>query len=329
MTGLTPLTFEARLDLLSRLVPLGDGFFEHAERMKAAGFTSFVPIMEFDESFCETAEERELSRSVTIEVAKERIGNFEPHPYLRDEPGPGYQSALLQRLRALRAERGNSFESYDRSKRWLIELDPVRYRIVEMIYTRNDELAARRAPFDEAHARLRREEIERCTTALSLAAADSGGARRKVCGSVLAQSSEALGFQATNKAAARSGLLVEKALAGGWALVWSVDLVNLRRPTGERPQDRIGYLDIALDLAPCSHLSPPRERTIVDAPLRIGYNYAAPIDRAEWRYGTFRSLPELETLLRAHAAVYAMLHERIERAMTDGLLAALRSTRPG
>jgi hypothetical protein len=45
--------------------------------------------MELDESFCDTEEERELSR-MTIEVAKERIGNFEPYLYLRDGPGPVY-----------------------------------------------------------------------------------------------------------------------------------------------------------------------------------------------------------------------------------------------
>lgn len=320
-----PLSLETRLNLLSRIAPLGDDFFRHAETMKAAGLTSFQPIIELDESFCESEEERELSRRVTIEVAKERIGNFAPYPYLRDEAGPGYRSALLQRLRAQRAERGNSFEAHDRGKPWLIQLDPCRYRMFEMMFTRNDELTARQLPYNEANARLRQQEIARFATALSLGVADSGGTRRKICGAVLAEVLGTLGFRSTSKSAARSGSLVEKALPGGWCLVWSVDFTNLRRPTGGRQQDQLGYLDLDLDLAPCSTKAAPVEQTIGHAPLRIGYNYAAPIDRTEWNYGTFRSLPELETLLRAHATVYAMLHERIEEALVSGLQATLGS----
>jgi hypothetical protein len=183
MTGRqTSLSVETRLKLLSRLVPLGDRFFQNAEDMKAAGLTSCQPLLEFEESFCQTAEEHELSRSVTIEVAKERLGNFEPY------------------------------------------------------------------------------------------------------------------------------------------------FVNLRRPTVSRPQDQTGYLDLDLDLAQCSDRTLRPEQTIGSAPLRIGYNYAAPIDRTDWDYGTFRSSPELETLLRAHAAVYAMLHEQIEGGLLGGLQAALADT---
>lgn len=317
--GPIPLSVETRLALLARLVGLGESFFDNAARMEAAGLSSFRPIMAFDESFCETPQEREFSRKVTIEVAKERLGNFAPYPYLRDDPGRGYRSTLLDQLRAQRAARGHSSETYDRAKPWLIELDPCRFRMVELIYTRNDELNARRRPFDEEHALLRQQEIARYATDLSKGVADSGGARRKICSSVLTQALGGLGFRPTSKAAAQSGALVEKPVGAGWCLVWNIDFVNLRRPTGTRPQDQIGYLDLDLDLAQCSDLRPTDPQTIGGAPLRISYNYAAPIDRSEWRYGTFRSLPELETLLRAHVTVYSMLHERIETALSGGL----------
>jgi len=318
-----PLSIETRLDLLARLAPLGASFYARAERMKEVGLASFQTLMEFRESFCESAQERELHRNVVIEAAKERIGNFYPHPYLQDEPGPGYTSALLQRLRAERAARGNSFESYDRSKRWLIELDPCRYRLIEMMFTRNDELKKRQRPYLEAHARLRQDEIARYATALSANVADSASVRRKLCAAVLAELLGPLGFQAAGKVATQRGALVEKPLAGGWCLLWSVDLPNLRKPAHAGSQDQTGWLDLNLDLAPCSNLAPSSDQTIGSAPLRIGYNYAAPIDRTDWDYGNFRSLPELETLLRAHAIVYAMMHEQIESALLTGLKAAV------
>ena len=71
-----PLTIKTRLDLLSRLVPLGANFYAYAEGMQAVGLTSFQTLMEFRESFCESAEDRELHRSAVIEAAKEKLGNF-------------------------------------------------------------------------------------------------------------------------------------------------------------------------------------------------------------------------------------------------------------
>jgi hypothetical protein len=97
-----------------------------------------------------------------------------------------------------------------------------------------------------------------------------------------------------------------------------VDHPNLYQPTGTRPQDQHGFLDIQLDLLP-----PRRKRgepkSIASAPLRIGYNFAAPIDATEWDYGSFLTMPELETLLRAHAKVYSLMSEEIEQALLSGL----------
>jgi hypothetical protein len=90
----------------------------------------------------------------------------------------------------------------------------------------------------------------------------------------------------------------------------------------DRELHRSVTIEAAKDLAPCSSEAPSPDRSIGGAPM-LGYNDAVPIDRTDWDYGNFRSLPELETLLRAHATVYAMLHEQVESAVLTGLNAAL------
>jgi hypothetical protein len=305
--------------MLSHLVPLGERFFEMAERMKSVGFSAFWPLLEWQESFCDSPEELALCRQVRIEVTKELLGNFWPHPYLRDDPGPGYRSPLLQQLRKARAERGYSFDTYDRSKPWLLELDPCKFRRIEFAFTHKKDAETRRAPYLERHSELRRQEVARYATSMSLEAADQEFLRRALCVVVLADALREVGFQPSKEAGRRTGTnLVEKPLAGGWRLSWSVDYPNLYQPTGTRPQDQHGFLDIQLDLLP-----PRRKRgepkSIASAPLRIGYNFAAPIDATEWDYGSFLTMPELETLLRAHAKVYSLMSEEIEQALLTGL----------
>jgi hypothetical protein len=64
--------------------------------------------------------------------------------------------------------------------------------------------------------------------------------RRKICG-VLAQALGALGFRSASKSATQSGSLVEKDLADGWCLVWSVDFANLRREPCARTANQISH----------------------------------------------------------------------------------------
>ena len=76
--------------------PPGDGFFEHAERMKVAGFTSFQPAWS-STNRSETGEEPELSRSVTIEVAKARIAHAAVYAMLHEQ----IQGAMTAGLQAV------------------------------------------------------------------------------------------------------------------------------------------------------------------------------------------------------------------------------------
>jgi hypothetical protein len=317
--SVTALPSDARLYLLSLLAPLGEDFFVRGSQMKAAGIDSFESIQKSNEAFCVSQQEAELSRMVQIEVAKERLGNFSPHPYLRDEPPLGYRSSLLQELRKRRAELGNSFDTSDRGKPWLVELDPCRYRRIEALFTQREAALARLRPFDEAHASARREEISRFATTLSAGTADDAKTRRALCALVLHDELSTHGFDRTPARSTRAGTVLEKPVAGGWSLTWSVDYPNLHQPAGSRPEDQHGFLYLYLDLQPATRIATSTEPSIGSAPLRISYNYAAPIDATEWGYGNFSTLPELETLLRAHAKVYAMMSAQIVAALARGL----------
>ena len=62
-----------------------------------------------------------------------------------------------------------------------------------------------------------------------------------------------------------------------------------------------------------------KTRKTSNSSVRISYNYAAPIDGAEWGYGRFDTLSELETLIRANAFAYGTMNGFIEAELNAQL----------
>lgn len=319
----TSLSFEAQTELLSSLVPLGEGFVDRAEQMTAAGFASFEPLMTFQESFCSSPEDRTVHRRYMVELAKERLGNPPPYPHLRDEWASGYRSPFLTELRQARARAGNSFETYDKSKPWLSELSPCRFAEMQLNYTDPAEYDRRKRPFLEEQRRLRFREVDVHATELSSRFGPEKSDRLRLCRAVVAETYGRYGFQHDVARSTSACLVFSKPMVSIWSLCWVVDGTRLLRPIGTRPQDQIGFLDIFLELRD------PEVKGLSDNSrhqsrfLRIPYNYAAPVDGLEWGYSRYETLPELETLIRANSFVYGMLNEFLERELLRALEAQL------
>jgi hypothetical protein len=286
--------------------------------MEAAGLNSFRPLMEFEESFCQSPEQVSLHRQYMIELAKERLGNAPPYPFLRDTWVGGYRSPFLDHLRELRAQAGNSFESYDRSKRWLIELSPCKFNETELRYTQSAEHRRRKAPYLERRRELRLGEIARYSSGMSAQFGLGKKGRLRLARAVIEECLPPGEFKYDSWRATSSLLVFSKELSPKVSLCWLLDGNQLLKPIGIRPEDQIGYLDIALVLESRKIKGRPRDPAR-EHWLVISYNYAAPIDGLECEYGRFESLSELETLIRAHLFVYCSMAQSIEGCLSEGL----------
>lgn len=314
---------DAQNRLLAPLAPLGEHYYSNAEEMHKAGFSACKTLLQFQESFCATREQRQLHREIVVEAAKESIGNAHFY-WMSDETPQGYLSPLLEKLRQERIARGEAFATRDPLKPWLVEFDCCRRAEVELQYTRSIEYRARRSSYLDELRRLLVRDSEVHATALSLQLDPmtfEKPLRVKLCKEILAQVTRPYGFELDRQRSSRSAIVFSKSFVADWALSWIIDPANLFNPTGTRLEDQVGRLHLSLELRDASVKGLLFDEAAHQGHcIPIAYEAVAPLASGGHRvYGTFCSPPELETALRAHLFFYAQIAAAVEDILASGL----------
>lgn len=303
------------IDLVRPLAPIGGRFLEFAQRMSADSYRSYEPLLKFEESFCSSQEGIHKHRQYRVALAQEMVGNLQPYAYLRDDAPLGYRSPMLQELRAQRAAMGNAYAVHDRSKPWLIELSPCKSQEVEKRLSSSRSYDALRKPFLEEWSELRAQEVTSHGGKYVCSDFNNKAARLAFCRAVATEAFDGFEFEDKSSGSKTVSIRLQKPLTEGWNLRWRVDAANIYRPTGTRPEDQLGFLDVYLELVPASG----KGRVSSDEAVPVAYQYVAPLGYSEFRYDHFTTAPELEMLTRLHALVYGLVQRELEDTLTRTL----------
>lgn len=296
-------TISEKLEGSRNLIPIGENLFENIAKLASAGFDSFLPHVEFVESFCKSSERDEL-REYLKESAKEGISCIDPiDPTLTGKGRCAYRSPFLERLRQRRDERnGENFDAaLKRDGHSAIQIADFALRMEKLRHFEPERYDALRQPYLERERQLRSREIERFNpNGVHDYLANDRKIIRGHCAELTGKILEPFGYRPAKLWSSDSQAVFRKDFGDGLSLAWVVDMVNFE---ADMSLNSIrGFTDFRLSVR---HNN---KRSEIGS-FHIRYNYGFLF--LSWIYSKFQSRAELEVVIRAHVTAYAIVEKSI------------------
>lgn len=313
-----PAISAALADRICRgMLPLAEDAWTLSERLSVQGFGAHVPWQEFFESFAADEAERQEYRSYRVATAKNWIGR--PWPMSSsDRSTPFFYSEQVKALLEQRDHVNGVDESqlatrYARGEAlWRLEVTRCDRRRVQLEMQSRDEYQRLRAQAEEASRLVLLTEVERAAKG----AGPNGSAQSRdlVECYVAAMDLHAsnLGFHRDAAKSRGAVPIFSKEIAGNWDLCWAMEQPQLFLVPLPR-----GLFSPDLQLRSRS-LAGPADAAPGDRYLALRYGQIVPeFGRGYLMFSDFASL---ETLVRAHLALYELMAPVIEGAIKKNML---------
>lgn len=304
----TDLAIEQKAEIFRELYPLGDRIYEFMDKMQEQGFSVFLPRERFLESLARNSEELADHRLYVRELAKWMLALETANADRTDEfRRLCYPQGLM--LLEEKRDKLNGVPYADLQQVfpgdyfWRMEADPCeRHESFMASHDSARHLSLDRAWRDET-ARIFADEVKRHSTALSRRYAMWSWAirdRLAFCRKLMKQELTRLGFQYDRARSSYVEPVYSKDLIGDWQLCFDIE-------RGDRLFGDIGSGSIMLRFAlrhreDCGDLSSGKALVI---------NYSN-LCKCPSGYFAFRSISELETIMRAYFCLYSLMGPEIE-----------------
>lgn len=314
--GTSILTYRQADALCREFIPIGDQVFSIIDKLQQCKFGAFAPGLEFLTSFCQDESARDAYRRYTVERAKNLLGR--PWPLeLRNDIYPDFFSSTYIRQLCVERDKRNGVTVAELSKRypgeiWRLEIDSCqRQRVLASVNDRDRYNALWEDVLDQERQELSIE-TDLHATPLSRAFSFDGAQRYRFFLAAMERDLEPLGF-ANDRAKSRTNFPVfTRQISKTWDFCWSLaDPKALVRAPSEgffRPSLEVRHRQLGGSL----------EKAELGNFLIIRYQDIVP--NFGRTYMRFSSLSELETIIRAHLCLYAL----IEASLDKGLRAHLQ-----
>jgi hypothetical protein len=310
-SGLPALSAESADRICRALLPLAEDAWTLSGRLSALGFAAHLPWQQFFESFAEGEAELEEYRRYRVESAKNVIGRPWPRSMFERE-APYFFSEQVKTLLEQR-DRDNGVDESELSKRyptgeslWRRELTRCDRRRVQMEMQRRDEYQQLRTRAEEASRQVLLTEVERAGPSGGLESSDPV----ECYAQAMALHAARLGFQRDAAKSKGTVPVFSRELAGIWDLCWAIEQPQFRAP-GWR------LFSPALQLRSRS-LAGSTDRAPKDSYLTLRFEQVVPeFNRG---YMSFTDCASLQTLVRAHLALYELMAPVLEGGIRRHLL---------
>ena len=306
-----PAISPALADRICRgLLPLAENAWTLSGRLAAAGFGAHVPWQQFFESFAADDAELQEFRSYRIELAKNVVGR--PWPMSVVDRSVAYFSSEQVAALFARRDRDNGVDESQLAARyprgesvWRLELTRCDRRRVQLEMQQRDEYERLRTRTEQESERVLRTEIKGSD-------GDAHFGDNVACyESAMELHATKLGFHRDDAKSTGPIPIFSKEIAAGWDLCWAIEQTQV---FVGRPQSALFNPDLQLR---SRFLAGPVDRAPHDRYLAIRYGQVVPeFLRGYQRFSDFASL---ETLVRAHLAVYELMAAGIEGAIRKQL----------
>jgi hypothetical protein len=309
MPHVTSSVMLEEVPLRRALAPMGERFYEVAQALEVAGFTSFAPWLRFTESFC-TDSDVELHRQCTIETAKELIGNPHGHTPL-DSPRPGgYRSSLLERLREERFQQtGITFATRDMRRPWLVELDPCRKARLLLEFTDRASFDKKRAPFEALVAQARTAEIDHHGFRESKLFSFEPEDRLRLSMYLISQELQPLGFAVDKRFSSKRRPVFSKRVNHDHLITWYLDSTPFLSPSAAE-------LEIFCEVRSASDRKVSGSER--GSAILIPYQFVGPLSYVHGScYRRAKTTQDLAVNLKAHLFVYAQVDAFVTRCIAQ------------
>jgi hypothetical protein len=312
------LTFFQANELCKKLLPIGDAIWMYAEQLRTAGYSAFDAYSEFLESFGDR-DEIELHRLCAVELAKLRLGQPWPMKFSPDDRKPLYSSSLLKQLQEKRdAQNGCTRSEIDKKypgieALWRREIDPchrnkTRFEISERSQYQlrwNACMERQRLMIEmetQAHSPVRDDQFE-----------FEMEHRFAKSNEVMGRDSATLGFSYDRKKSREEFPVFSKQLTENWDLCWTLQHTDMFALT---PIE--GSFAPNLDLRG-ANIPGDADKARTGEFLLFRYQHIVPgFGSAYWK---FRSLNELERVVKAHLCMYRLMAPILESSVISSNLA--------
>jgi hypothetical protein len=291
------------------LAECGDNMFDYASALVESGLSAFMPRSEFHRSFCRDAAEQETHRSCSIELAKVALARPLPaRPSLTHDSL--YRSTLIEELVRVRDHEngypGSELRTRAGRELWRMEIDPCRRQLAR---SRLED----RPGFDLSWSSVRDKELAmlisettRHSSGLSRRFSFGRSDRWKFYVAAMEQVAGPLGFCLDKQRSSVGAPVLTKDLAETFRLSWHIDPA------------RFALNNLEGDFRPSLELRAVAAEHGVGGndPQRFLFiSYDAAVRDFAQAYCTFRSLDQLETIIKAHLMVYRLLAPSILEAV--------------
>jgi len=295
----------------SEALNLCKNVFRREKSLTDKGINSFVPYLRFTENFCETKEELQEHRGFLIESNKSHIAHED--------------SAFNQKLHKLQEE--GKKRAAESGNLWDANITVCERRFKKLFHSDYKKwLDIQRAYKAEAE-HLRQEETRRFymgNVARLIAEGGQEPTRLELYKELMGSGLETWGFARDKELSSREYLMYSKSINDSYKLCWSLDLHTFRRPFDLEPKtlrtpslgivETIYPLGVHFTIALLVHPITAKKQD-----FRLAYftfNFFFPITHY---YRHFRSLQELEALIRIYIIMYELIQPELDAALIKSL----------
>jgi hypothetical protein len=289
-----------------------------SERLVALGFAAHLPWRRFFESFAEGEAELLEYRTHRIEDAKRVLGR--PWPPRGKISGASFFESEWVNALIQRRDRDNGVDEDHLSARyptqealWRRELTTCDRRRVQFEMERRDEYERRRRQAEEASRAVLVSEVARWATGVcGVRGADFRDPTESYVAAMHAHASR-LGFQLDSAKSRRAAVpIFSRPVVAEWDLCWAMEQPQLFIGS---PQEHLFSPDLQLR---SRRSTGPADRLPYDRLLVFRYERAVPeFNRA---YHVFNDFASLETIIRAHLALYELMAPHMEKTIRQCML---------
>lgn len=291
MTEPTRLSLEQAIQLCKAWAPLGSRVYENAAYLEHAQFTAFLPIFRFDESFAATDAELAIHRRYVMERGKEIFGTPSPTKATLQERGRFYRSEFNEVLREENKRLNAGIPSAE-MEMWRLEIDPCARARMRTWLQGSVAYDARVGALLQQQRQARAAEVKCHSSGLAAHYSFSAADRTRFCMAVMRRDAGALGFSLDLHKSAATLPVLSRPLNAAWDLC-----LTLLEPQALSSGPQEGTLSLHLELRQRS-LAAQSGLAAAGQLLSVPYNRVIP---GFWTtYRVFRTLEELEVILRAH-----------------------------
>jgi len=306
------LSFRQANTIFLEFLPIAEKIFSYMDRLKDAGFATWVPRSKFIESFAANEEELRLHRKCVIEAAKNRLARPWPLSLKPDDTRLLFSSPFLHELKAKRDEENGVPEDqlskrYGGGAAWRCHEDPCQRRLVYAELNEKEEYERRwNAMLVEGRNCLKLE-VAHHSTGLSTNYTFDKRGRYEFFVAVMKHAASPLGFHHDATKSYPDYPVFSKPINEDWDLCWALEEPNTFY-WNQLEGRFIPYLEI-------------RNRKLhgslnkAEAGEFLHIRYAGVVPGFYNGYRTFIGLDELETMIKAHLCFFSLMAPVIESAV--------------